>query len=164
MVFLNIGSFEVVIIIFFSTVNGYGSHTYAMVNDRGVKSYCKFHMKTNQGIKNLPTELAHSLAADDPDYSIHDLYNHIGNGKFPSWSMFIQIMSPEEAERFRWNPFDLTKIWPQREFPLIPVGQMVLNRNPKNYFNEVEQLAFSPANMIPGTKNKFCNLGHPYFI
>ncbi|CAL8129480.1 unnamed protein product [Orchesella dallaii] len=106
--------------------------------------------ETDQGIKNLPVDTAHKLSADDPDYSIHDLYNAISEQRYPSWSMYIQVMTFEQAERFRWNPFDLTKVWPHAEFPLIPVGKLVLDRNPANYFAEVEQLAFSPANMIPG--------------
>jgi len=130
--------------------NGYGSHTFKLVNAKGTSVYCKFHMKTNQGVKNLPVDVAHRLSADDPDYSLHDLYNSIANGKFPSWSFFIQVMTVEAAEGFRWNPFDVTKVWPQSEFPLIPVGKLVLNQNPTNYHNDVEQLAFSPANMIPG--------------
>jgi catalase len=131
-------------------MNGYGSHTFKMVNANGKAVYCKFHLKTNQGIKNLPGDKAHNLSADNPDYSIQDLYNSIAEGKFPSWTMYIQVMTFEQAERFKWNPFDLTKIWPHSLHPLIPVGQLVLNRNPVNYFSEVEQLAFAPANMVPG--------------
>jgi len=121
-----------------------------MVNKSGEANYVKFHMKTNQGIKNLPAEKAHQISADDPDYSIHDLYNAIADGNFPSWTMYIQVMTFKEAETHKWNPFDLTKVWPQAEFPLQPVGKLVLNRNPENYFTEVEQIAFSPANMVPG--------------
>ncbi|CAL8129481.1 unnamed protein product [Orchesella dallaii] len=131
-------------------MNGYSSHTLKLVNAQGTPVYCKFHLKTDQGIKNLPVDTAHKLSADDPDYSIHDLYNAISEQRYPSWSMYIQVMTFEQAERFRWNPFDLTKVWPHAEFPLIPVGKLVLDRNPANYFAEVEQLAFSPANMIPG--------------
>jgi catalase len=131
-------------------MNGYGSHTFKLVNDQGKAVYCKFHLKTDQGIKNLNAEKAHKLTADDPDYSIHDLYNAIAEQKFPSWSFYIQVMSFEEAEKFKWNPFDLTKVWPHSQFPLIPVGKLVLDRNPQNYFAEVEQIAFSPANLVPG--------------
>jgi len=133
-------------------MNGYGSHTFKLVNAAGKPVYCKFHFKTNQGIKNLTVEKAHKLSADDPDYAIHDLYNNIANGNFPSWSLYIQVMTFEDAEKFRWNPFDLTKIWPHGQFPLIPVGKLVLDRNPQNYFAEVEQIAFSPANMVPGVE------------
>lgn len=131
-------------------MNGYGSHTFKLVNDNDEAVYCKFHFKTNQGIKNLPANKAGDLTATDPDYSIRDLYNAIANGNFPSWTLYLQIMTFDEAEKFRWNPFDLTKVWPHKEFPLIPVGRMVLNRNPSNYFAEVEQSAFSPSNMVPG--------------
>jgi catalase len=88
--------------------------------------------------------------SSDPDYSIRDLHNSIQKGEFPSWSFYIQIMTFAEAERFKFNPFDLTKIWPHGDFPLIPVGKIVLDRNPKNYFAEVEQSAFCPAHMVPG--------------
>lgn len=134
----------------FRHMNGYGSHTFKLVNAEGKPVYCKFHMKTDQGIQGLPVDKAHKLSADDPDYSLHDLYNAIAEQRYPSWTVYIQVMSFEQAEKFRWNPFDLTKIWPHGEFPLLPVGKLVLDRNPTNYFAEVEQLAFSPANMIPG--------------
>lgn len=131
-------------------MNGYGSHTFKLVNQNGEANYVKFHMKTDQGIKNLSADQAHQISADDPDYSIHDLYNSIAEGKFPSWTMFIQVMSFAQAETYRWNPFDVTKVWPHSDFPLINVGKLVLDRNPNNYFAEVEQIAFSPANMVPG--------------
>lgn len=134
----------------FRFMNGYGSHTFKLVNSDGKAVYCKFHHKTDQGIRNLDPAKAEILASKDPDYSIRDLYNAIAEGKYPSWTTYIQVMTFEQAEKFRWNPFDLTKIWPQAEYPLIPVGKFVLNRNPTNYFAEVEQLAFDPASMIPG--------------
>jgi catalase len=133
-------------------MNGYGSHTFKLVNAKNEAVYCKFHFKTNQGIKNLTTAKAHELSANDPDYSIRDLYNAIANGNFPSWTCYIQVMTFKEAESHRWNPFDLTKVWPHSEFPLIPVGRLVLDRNPANYFAEVEQSAFSPAHMVPGVE------------
>ncbi|XP_057367358.1 catalase-like [Daphnia carinata] len=131
-------------------MNGYGSHTFKMVNAEGKPVYCKFHFKCDQGIRNLSADKAHQLTADDPDYATRDLYNAIVKKEFPSWSLKIQVMTFEQAEKFKWNPFDLTKTWPQGEFPLIPVGRMVLDRNPKDYFAEVEQIAFSPAHMVPG--------------
>ncbi|XP_064602677.1 catalase-like isoform X2 [Liolophura sinensis] len=134
----------------FRHMNGYGSHTFKLVNQDGQPVYCKFHFKTDQGIKCLMGPEAAAMEGNEPDYATRDLYNAISTGNFPSWSLYIQVMTYEEAERFRWNPFDLTKVWPQGEYPLIPVGRMVLNRNPKNYFSEVEQIAFSPAHMIPG--------------
>ena len=90
------------------------------------------------------------MARDDPDFAIRDLYNAIAEGDFPSYTMFIQVMTFEEAEKFEFNPFDLTKVWPHASFPLIPAGKLVLNKNAKNYFAEVEQLAFSPAHLVPG--------------
>jgi catalase len=131
-------------------MNGYGSHTFKLVNSKGEAVYTKFHWKSDQGIKNLSTQKAGQIASDDPDYAIRDLFNAIANKNYPSWTLKIQVMTFQQAEKFRYNPFDLTKIWPQGEFPLIPVGRMVLDRNPDNYFAQVEQLAFAPAHMIPG--------------
>eukprot|EP00731_Ephydatia_muelleri_P029886 Em0021g409a len=131
-------------------MNGYGSHTFKLVNSDGTPVYCKFHYKTDQGIKNLPVDQANKLAGDNPDYAIEDLYESIANGKYPSWTMYIQVMTFEQAEKVAFNPFDLTKVWSHADFPLIPVGKLVLDRNPRNYFAEVEQLAFSPAHMPPG--------------
>jgi len=131
-------------------MNGYGSHTFKLVNADGEAVYCKFHYKTNQGIKNLSVEKALELSAIDPDYSIRDLYNRIRTGDYPTWTFHIQVMTFEQAEGFRWNPFDVTKVWPHSEFPLIPVGKLVLNKNPTNYFSDVEQIAFGPDHMIPG--------------
>ncbi|UYV62347.1 CAT [Cordylochernes scorpioides] len=131
-------------------MNGYGSHTFKLVNAKNEAVYCKFHFKTNQGIKNIPVDKANELASSDPDYSIRDLYNAISTGNFPAWTLYIQVMTFEQAEKFRWNPFDLTKIWPHSEYPLIRVGKMVLDRNPSNYFMDVEQAAYSPANLVPG--------------
>ncbi|CAH1389141.1 unnamed protein product [Nezara viridula] len=133
-------------------MNGYGSHTFKLVNAKGEVHYCKFHYKTNQGIKNLSASRAAELGGSDPDYSIRDLYNAIANKQYPSWTWYLQVMTPKEAETSKINPFDITKVWSHAEFPLIPVGKMVLDRNPKNYFAEVEQIAFSPAHMIPGVE------------
>jgi len=131
-------------------MNGYGSHTFKLVNKDGEAVYCKFHCKTDQGIKNLLPEKADELAGADPDYATRDLYNSIASGNFPSWTMYIQVMTFDEAEKFRFNPFDLTKVWPHTEYPLIPVGRFTLNRNPKNYHAEMEQSAFAPSNLVPG--------------
>lgn len=131
-------------------MNGYGSHTFKLINDDGKPSYCKFHFKTNQKIKNLPVDRANELAASDPDYSIRDLYSAIAKGDYPQWNCHIQTMTYDEAQKASFNPFDVTKVWPQAEYPLIPVGKLVLDRNPNNYFAEVEQIAFSPANLVPG--------------
>nr|AQS60679.1 catalase [Sogatella furcifera] len=131
-------------------MNGYGSHTFKLVNSDNQPVYCKFHYKTAQGIKNLSAEKAHELSGSDPDYSIRDLYNAIASGNFPQWNFSIQVMTYEQAEKWKYNPFDLTKVWPHGEFPLIPVGKLVLDRNPCNYFTDVEQIAFSPAHLVPG--------------
>lgn len=131
-------------------MNGYGSHTFKLVNANGEAVYCKFHYKTDQGIKNLDVKKAEELSATDPDYSIRDLYNAIAKGNYPSWTFYIQVMTYEQAKNFKYNPFDLTKVWSHKEFPLIPVGKLVLDRNPNNYFAEVEQIAFSPAHLVPG--------------
>jgi catalase len=131
-------------------MNGYGSHTYKLVNAEKKAVYCKFHWKPNQGIKNLSVERAAELASSDPDYAIRDLYNAIANGDYPSWTLQLQIMTYEQASKAPFNPFDLTKVWPHADYPLMNVGKLVLNRNPVNYFSEVEQLAFAPSHMIPG--------------
>ncbi|MBV95146.1 Catalase, partial [Eschrichtius robustus] len=131
-------------------MNGYGSHTFKLVDANGKAVYCKFHYKTDQGIKNLSVEDAARLAHEDPDYGLRDLFNAIATGNYPSWTFYIQVMTFNQAETFPFNPFDITKVWPHNDYPLIPVGKLVLNRNPVNYFAEVEQLAFDPSNMPPG--------------
>jgi catalase len=131
-------------------MNGYGSHTFKNVNARGEAVYVKYHFKTDQGVANLSASDAAKLASSDPDYAIRDLYNAIQDGKFPSWTLYLQVMTFEEAEKVPFNPFDLTKIWPHKDFPLHEVGRMVLDRNPDDYFAEVEQLAFAPSHLIPG--------------
>ncbi|BFZ09856.1 hypothetical protein BsWGS_12895 [Bradybaena similaris] len=132
-------------------MNGYGSHTFKLVNKNDEAFFCKFHFKTNQGIKNIPVDKAEKLVSSDPDYSIRDLYNSIARKEFPSWTLYIQVMTEAEGFAFKeFNPFDLTKVWPHDKFPLIPVGKMTLNRNPKNYFTDVEQAAYSPSHFVPG--------------
>ncbi|KAI9910990.1 hypothetical protein PsorP6_010890 [Peronosclerospora sorghi] len=134
----------------FRFMNGYGSHTFANVNAKGEVTYVKYHLKTDQGIRNLPVEKAAALAGSDPDYAIRDLYEAIRNKQYPSWTLYIQVMTPEEAAKETVNPFDVTKIWSHSKYPLLEVGRLVLNRNPRNYFAEIEQLAFSPSHMVPG--------------
>ena len=131
-------------------MNGYGSHTFKLINARNELVYCKFHYKTDQGIRNLLAEKATELSASDPDYSIRDLYNAIATQRYPTWTFSIQVMTPSQAKTFKWNPFDVTKVWPHKDYPLIPVGKLVLDRNPENYFADVEQLAFDPAHMPSG--------------
>lgn len=134
----------------FRYMDGFGSHTFKLVNAKGESVYCKFHYKSNQGIKNLSVEEADELVVKDPDYAIRDLFQAIAKKDLPSWTMSIQVMTFQQAEICPFNPFDLTKIWPHTDYPLIPVGKLVLNRNPENYFAEVEQIAFDPSNMPPG--------------
>ncbi|KAG8321151.1 hypothetical protein J6590_052530 [Homalodisca vitripennis] len=112
-------------------MNGYGSHTFKLVNHDGQAIYCKFHYKSDQGIKNLDPATAAEIAGTDPDYAIRDLYNAIARGDYPSWTLSVQLMTFEQAEKFPWNPLDLTKVWPQADYPLMEVGRLVLDRNPK---------------------------------
>jgi catalase len=133
-------------------MNGYGSHTFKNVNENQEAVYVKYHFKTDQGIANLSSAEAGKLASEDPDYATRDLYNAIADGDFPSWTLYIQVMTFEQAMTVPFNPFDLTKIWPHKVFPLHEVGRMVLDRNPDNYFAEVEQLAFAPSHLIPGVE------------
>lgn len=131
-------------------MHGYGSHTFMWVNARGEHFWIKYHFKTNQGIENFTDADAKVMTATDPDYHRRDLREAIAKNDFPSWSLKVQIMPFADAENYRFNPFDLTKVWPQGDYPLIPVGRMVLDRNPANFFAEVEQASFEPANMVPG--------------
>jgi len=134
----------------FRYMNGYGSHTYKWYNNKGDYYWVKYHFKTDQGIQNLTRDEAEKLKGTDPDHATRDLYESIKKGDYPSWTLQVQIMSPEEAEDYRFDPFDVTKVWPHGDYPPIEVGRMVLNRNPENYFAEVEQAAFSPGNFVPG--------------
>jgi len=131
-------------------MNGYGSHTYSFINAAKERFWVKFHFKTQQGIRNMMQEEADMLAGKDPDYHTHQLFDAIERGDFPKWTLYVQVMPELEAENYRWNPFDLTKVWPHADYPLIEVGVMEMNRNPKNYFADIEQAAFSPANVVPG--------------
>lgn len=133
-------------------MNGYGSHTFKLVNDKGEANWCKFHFKTDQGIKNLSNRDAGDLSGKNPDYAIQDLYDNIASGNPPSWTLHLQVMTLDQAKTHKDNPFDITKVWPHSDFPLIPVGKMVLDRNPSNYFADIEQSAFSPAHMVPGVE------------
>ncbi|OLY84564.1 Catalase [Smittium mucronatum] len=131
-------------------MNGYSGHTLALVDKEGNYKYVKWHFKTDQGIKCLHAKEAAPLAGTDPDYATRDLFNNIEKGNFPSWSVYVQIVEPEQAKKLDFDILDITKVLPHKEFPLIPVGKMTLNRNPENYFAETEQSAFSPSNMVPG--------------
>lgn len=131
-------------------MDGFGCHTFKLVNADGTTVYCKFHVKNDQGSRNLSASEAEELASKDPDYYIRDLYNSIAGKDYPTWTFYIQVMTLEQARTWTFNPFDVTKLWPLSEFPLIPVGKVVLQRNPTNYFSDVEQIAMSPANLVPG--------------
>jgi catalase len=131
-------------------MNGYGSHTFSFINTKDERFWVKFHFKTLQGIKNFTDEEGTRLAGEDPDWTTRHLFETIKKGDFPKWKFSVQIMPEKEAENYRWNPFDMTKVWPHKDYPLIEVGILELNRNPANYFAEVEQSAFSPANIVRG--------------
>jgi catalase len=131
-------------------MNGYGSHTFMWVNAKGDKFWVKYHFKTDQGIENFTASEAAAMASEDPDLHIRDLHAAIQRGDHPSWTLEMQIMPFAEAATYRFNPFDLTKVWPHADYPPIKIGRLVLNHNPENYFAEVEQAAFEPANMVPG--------------
>jgi catalase len=135
-------------------MDGFGSHTYSLINEAGERFYVKWHFKTRQGIKNLSSADAVRMAGTDPDHAQRDLFEAIAAGDYPKWDVSVQVATPgqlaEWEARTGWNPFDLTKVWPHGDFPLQPVGVLELNRNPVNYHAEVEQAAFSPANVVPG--------------
>lgn len=131
-------------------MNGYGSHTYSFWNDDGERYWVKFHFKTQQGHKFYTNGEAADVIGQSRETYQEELYGGIDRGEFPKWSVYVQIMPETDAEKTPYNPFDLTKVWPHADYPLIPVGEMELNRNPDNYFAEIEQAAFSPSNVVPG--------------
>jgi catalase len=132
-------------------MNGYSSHTYLWVNAAHERFWVKYHFKTEQGIENLTQVEADRIAGEDADYHQRDLYDAIDGGEFPRWSLKMQIMPFEDAKTYRFNPFDLTKIWPHADYPLIDVGTLTLNRNVTDYHAQMEQAAFQPNNTVPGT-------------
>ncbi len=131
-------------------MDGFGSHTFSLINKAGERVWCKFHFKTLQGIETFTAEEATKLKGEDADHATRDLFNTIEQGNYPRWRVCIQVMTEEQAAQHRDNPFDLTKVWKHSEYPLIDVGMLELNRNSTNYFAEVEQSAFSPSNVVPG--------------
>ncbi|MGH2886851.1 MAG: catalase, partial [Solirubrobacteraceae bacterium] len=131
-------------------MNGYSSHAYMWVNMGGEKFWVKYHFKTDQGIDFLTQDEADQMACENADYHRQDLFEAIRDGDFPSWTLYMQIMPFEEAKTYRFNPFDLTKVWPHSDYPLIKVGKMTLNRNVTDFHTEIEQAAFEPNNLIPG--------------
>ncbi len=134
----------------FRHMNGYGSHTYQLLNAAGERCWVKFHFRTDQGAEFLDQDEADRLAGASPDHHRQDLFGSIKNGDFPTWTLSVQIMPEADAADYRFNPFDLTKIWPHADYPLIKVGTMELNRNPDNFFAQIEQSSFEPSNLVPG--------------
>lgn len=131
-------------------MNGFGSHAYSFISGQNERFWVKFHFKTQQGIANLTDDEAIQLAGRDRESHHRDLYENIERGNFPRWTLFVQIMEEKDAGNYHINPFDLTKVWPKEDYPLIEVGVMELNRNPENNFAEVEQAAFAPSSVVPG--------------
>jgi catalase len=131
-------------------MNGYSSHTYMWVNAQGERFWVKYHFKTDQGIEFLTQADADRIAGVDGDYHRRDLFGAIERGEYPTWTLKVQVMPFEEARNYRFNPFDLTKIWPHKDYPLHEVGRLTLNRNPTDFHTEIEQAAFEPNNLVPG--------------
>ena len=134
----------------YRSMNGYGGHTFMWYNEKGEYHWVKLHFKTESGIRNFTGQEADAMRGIDPDIATRDLFDAIAEEVFPSWLLEVQIMTPEQARTYRFDPFDVTKVWPHGDFPPVPVGRLVLNRNPGNYFADVEQAAFSPGNLVPG--------------
>jgi len=134
----------------FRNMHGFGSHTYSFINKDNIRHWVKFHYVSQQGIDNFSDEEAAAVVGGDRESSQRDLFDAIERKDFPKWKMFVQIMTEEQAKTYRFHPFDLTKVWSKKDFPLIPVGEFELNRNPDNYFQDVEQAAFNPTNIVPG--------------
>jgi catalase len=131
-------------------MHGFGSHTFSLISTRNERLWVKFHFRTQQGIRNLTDEEAEAIVGKDRESHQRDLYESIEKGDFPRWTLFIQVMPERDAAKCPYNPFDLTKVWFHKDYPMIEVGVLELNRNPENYFAEVEQAAFNPANIVPG--------------
>lgn len=131
-------------------MNGYGSHTFSFINADDERFWVKFHFKTQQGHKHWTNDEAEKIVGQSRESTQEDLFNAVDEGRYPKWTLYVQVMPEGDADKTPYNPFDLTKVWPHGEYPLIEVGEMELNRNPENYFAEVEQAAFSPSNIVPG--------------
>ncbi len=131
-------------------MNGYGSHTYMWINAAGDKHWVKYHFHSEQGVESLSDADATRIAGEDADFHRRDLFESIESGEFPSWTLSVQLMPYEDAKTYRINPFDLTKVWPHSDYPLVKVGTMTLNRNPDNFFAQIEQAAFEPSAIVPG--------------
>ncbi|PJI93993.1 catalase [Luteimicrobium subarcticum] len=131
-------------------MNGYSSHTYQWVNAAGERFWVKYHFHTDQGVECFTQDEGDQMASMDTDYHTRDLWEHIRDGEHPSWTLFVQLMPYDDAKTYRFNPFDLTKVWPHADHPLVEVGRMTLDRNPENHFTQIEEAAFSPSNLVPG--------------
>jgi catalase len=136
----------------FRNMHGFSSHTWKWVNAKGEAHWVKLHYKTDQGIRNLTAEQAAEVEKSDLDSATRDLFTAIQSGQHPTWSVFVQLMPVGQETTYKWNVFDITKVWPHGEHPLIPIGRLTLNRNPDNYFAEVEQVAFAPSHLVPGVE------------
>jgi catalase len=134
----------------YRNMHGFGSHTFSFINKNNERFYVKFHFKTQQGIKNFTNDEAVEMKGKDPDQAQRDLVESIGRGEFPKWTLKVQVMPEAEARTYRWNPFDLTKVWPHKDYPLMELGVLELNEVPQNYFADVEQSAFAPAHIVDG--------------
>ena len=130
-------------------MHGYGSHTFKWTNKNNEVFFVKFHFRSENGVKNLSADQADKLKSTNPDYATKDLFEHIASGKSATWTLNVQVMPEAEASNYKWNILDVTKVWSHRDYPLIPVGKMVLNKNPANYFAEIEQV-----------KLTYCNISH----
>lgn len=131
-------------------MNGYSSHTFRWINSNNEAFYVKWHFKTDVGVKNFSAPEADKMKSIDADFATAELFNHIKNNGSTTWTFCAQIMPEADAANYKWNVLDITKVWPHKDYPLIPVGKMVLNKNPENYFAETEQSAFSPGHVVPG--------------
>ncbi|PYI09600.1 putative catalase [Aspergillus sclerotiicarbonarius CBS 121057] len=131
-------------------MNAYSGHTYKFTKEDGSFKYIKIHIKTQQGIKNFTREEATKMAGENPDFLLEDLFDAIESRNYPVWNVYVQVMDPKDAETYKWNIFDMTKVWPHQDYPLRQIGRLTVNRNPRNYFTDIEQAAFSPSNMVPG--------------
>ena len=130
--------------------SGYGSHTFMWINREGKPAWVKYHVKTDLGIKNFTREEAARMAGENPNHHLQSLYGLIDGGDVAQWTMYVQIIPYEEGFNYKWDIFDVTKVVSHKDYPLIEVGKMVLNKNPQNYFAEIEQASFEPSNMVPG--------------
>ncbi|KAH8673758.1 catalase-like domain-containing protein [Xylariales sp. PMI_506] len=133
-------------------MNGYSGHTHKWIKPDGTFNYVQVHLKSDQGNRTLTAEEAAKMDSENPDFATQDLFTAIQKGENPSWTVYVQVLSPEQAEKFKWNVFDLTKVWPQSEVPLRRFGRLTLNKNAQNYFAEIEQVAFSPSHLVPGVE------------